>query len=759
MSSTRSRSPGTGSEGFPPVLLGPSYSTGRFQTEDEFSPSKTTSSFPGGLPGHGAPWSDDGDVDRGMGSTKESRSGQDQSFVQETPSLELHPPQSDHGRQNAQEPAEDTSSILPQQELRAEQESEIHLVGGNNTDNNLDSSTNDVVMDEREMRRKLMDMESSFLPEVSTVALGGPGIEPEDSARDPTGSHTVQRDDSATKQVEESSFTSPGAFYTPAPGREESLNLDTTLSGERDSPMVGDTTSALETMTSSPTAAAAARTVYRVLSSASHKKYDAVADADDSTAAGSRDNVEVDVDATPRKSARNPSPARWNPEAPGSEIDTQSSGSLSLRRRKRPKFLTSRQSTNRFSYSSIASSGNTDPASGETTLGADFALQSGGAMPANNSLGRPKQNLSRSTSLGSMASGVSGMSDDQIFEKRTASGVTDAGLHTLDEEDVAHQSRPGSSRQKPRHDESAPMTPKANPRDGSQSRNDPNDDIPLLPPDTVLAERVQNIQVPGTFERQYRDNDNNRGISPDKRTGGVAPTPTPGFGRSGKTMTLKEQSSTIDRLSKENFDLKMRIHFLSEALDKRSEEGVKEMISENVELKSDKIRLQKDNQGLRRTVRDLEKQFRDRGESNADNGDDDDDTKAEAGSDVDGGEKRSPVAEEELEFLRERVETYEVEIENMRSESITRESERRRLAEMVKSLGDGRTVVGSEAGAREERVSLPIKLLPLFYQVSPWFCRLFLSRLSSSYYIYMHAGNGFNVLILSHFIGHVERYA
>lgn len=679
-----------------------------------------------------------------MDSTKESsRGGQDQSLLQDAPSFALHPPPSDDSRENAHEPAEDTSSFLPPQRVEGDQDSEIRLDGGNNTENNLDSSTNNVVLDEGEMRRKLLDMESSFLPEVSTVAIGGPGVEPEDGtggsgngqqrgADDtylvgiPTGGHAAQEENNAPTQVEESSLTSPGAFYTPAPGREESLNLDTTLSGERDSGMVGDTTSSLETMTSSPTAAAAARTVSRVLSGASQNRYDAATDADDSTAAGSRDNADDDIDATPRKSIRNPSPARWNPEAGGSEIDTQSSGSLSARRRKRPKFLTSRQSTNRFSYSSIASSGNTDAASGETTLGADFALQSGGALPANNNHGyqnhgRPKQDLSRSTSLGSMASGVSGMSDDHIFDKRTASGVTDAGLHTLDEEEVAHQSRPGSSHQRPRHDESAPMTPKAKPHHDSQSHNDPNSDIPLLPPDTVLAERVQNIQVPGTFERQYRDNDNNRGMSPDKRTSNVAPTPTPGFGRSGKTMTLKEQSSTIDRLSKENFDLKMRIHFLSEALDKRSEEGVKEMISENVELKSDKIRLQKDNQGLRRTVRELEKQMRDRGEGNANNnGDDDDDTRAEAGSEVDGAERRQSVDEEELVFLRERVETYEVEIEKLRSESITRESEKRRLAEMVKSLGDGRTVVGSETGAREERVSLFSQCPPVFFRIMPF---------------------------------------
>ena len=61
------------------------------------------------------------------------------------------------------------------------------------------------------------------------------------------------------------------------------------------------------------------------------------------------------------------------------------------------------------------------------------------------------------------------------------------------------------------------------------------------------------------------------------------------------------------------------------------------------------------------------------------------------------------VEEEELIFLRERIETYEVEIERLRTESIVRESEKRRLAEIVKSMGENRPA-DSEAGAREERV-------------------------------------------------------
>src|SRR5699024_10568047 len=96
------------------------------------------------------------------------------------------------------------------------------------------------------------------------------------------------------------------------------------------------------------------------------------------------------------------------------------------------------------------------------------------------------------------------------------------------------------------------------------------------------------------------------------------------------------------------------------------------------------------------------------------------------------------------------IETYEVEIERMRSESITRESEKRRLAEIVKSLGDGRAVVGSEAGAREGRVSLPTIHLPLLLPF--WFYLDFCvlsSRPYSLFYIPIHTRNRSNVLMLT----------
>jgi cob(I)alamin adenosyltransferase len=282
---------------------------------------------------------------------------------------------------------------------------------------------------------------------------------------------------------------------------------------------------------------------------------------------------------------------------------------------------------------------------------------------------------------------MSTTSDDAFVDNRRAfSGVSEASLHTLDEEEVAsgsHSVRTEKKNAEEHGDDDLPppMTPKAQAGDS------------MVPPptDTVTAHRFLDMQFPATVVRpSFRDN--SLSLSPGKRD-----TPSVsghGFSR-GKHMTLKEQSSTIDRLSKENFDLKMRIHFLNEALSKRSEEGIQEMVSENVELKSDKLKLQKDNQALRKTIRELQKQLRDRGKA------EDESEDGERGSEG----RRTTIEEEELTYLRERVETYEVEIERLRSESIARESEKRKLAEMVKTLGDGRANVGSDAGAREERVS------------------------------------------------------
>ncbi|KAJ5886366.1 Anucleate primary sterigmata protein B [Penicillium subrubescens] len=517
---------------------------------------------------------------------------------------------------------------------------------------------NQTLIEEHEMRRKLMDMESSFLPEPSTIDVATAG---RTTGADDTYLVGVGGYDPDMTQSSTFSFIPPSESYGEIEHDHDGAGEGTenVLDAARAQQSGNDTM--LDSLTSSPSAAAMLRSLQR-----------------DQQSENPAENSLLSQDERPFRSQFSIAESESQLTPPSFDIHLAAfhrTGGIGGSRRSgsRPKYLTSRQSSQRLSHSSIASN-NTETTHSDATLGADFALQSGGA--ASEQWGGlntgQRAHMTRTTSLGSMASGVSGYSEENSLERRTLGAPIDGGLHTLEEE-----SSPQSARQAPAFDEaSAPMTPKARPRDN-------------IPTDIAITERVKGIQVPTAFVQRFRDDFAHTGPSPEKRPGAS----TPAFGRSGRTMTLKEQSSTIDRLSKENFDLKMRIHFLNEALNKRSEEGIKEMISENVELKSDKLKLQKDNQGLKRKIRDLEKQLKDQQS--------DKDSMVNHDPEASEDDRDSP-QDEELIFLRERVETYELEIERMRSENIARESEKRRLAEMVKSLSENRTA-GSDAGAREER--------------------------------------------------------
>src|SRR5205085_939384 len=74
---------------------------------------------------------------------------------------------------------------------------------------------------------------------------------------------------------------------------------------------------------------------------------------------------------------------------------------------RRPKFLRSRHTSQRSSVSSFI----TNPDSfgeGDKSLGADYALQSGGAVPIGGMSRSSSYMLSRAISLGSIASGIDG---------------------------------------------------------------------------------------------------------------------------------------------------------------------------------------------------------------------------------------------------------------------------------------------------------------------------------------------------------------
>ena len=524
---------------------------------------------------------------------------------------------------------------------------------------------NNTTFDEREMNRKLADVESSFLPEISqlrpqeghatgaddTFAFGVPNdniaIRKRPQRLDVTSAF---RDVSqGSKENIDSPHTPDETFKTPAIS--QNAFEGSTAPQNNDSSI--QNTSQLEQMSSSP--ATVARTVSRVQSLATIGGYETAAeDRDDQPSPSKKPRtLHDDDDETPRKGDTG------HLHIPGdSEFDQSITSAGTQRHHKRPKYLNSRTSTARLSYDSMASS-TTDTS--DATLGADFALQSGGAAPARRSRRDQSTSISRQVSLGSIASGISGLGLSEDEGRPTTTFNPD--LSTLEEES-------------PRSHRDARRTPT-----GPET---PRPTVVTMPTDTVIAANVREIEVPGTFARQYRQE---RDMSPSKTLTMANMTPGPKRG-----LTLKEHRSTVEKLGKENFDLKMKIYFLDQALQKRSEDGIKEMITENVQLKSDRMRLEKDNHALRKQNRQLQQKL---DELNVQTS-----PKSDQGYGTD--DDRTPTAEEELLYLRERVETTEVEIEKLRSENIVKEGEKRRLAEMVRSLGE-RNSGTSDVGSREER--------------------------------------------------------
>ncbi|KAG6309302.1 hypothetical protein E4U44_007161 [Claviceps purpurea] len=487
------------------------------------------------------------------------------------------------------------------------------------------STVQDETISEEAVRQHFIDVESSFLPALSPIATG-----------------TLVQD---THEVEDAMDTVSESNLEPSDQPREA----------RENPVVHveDTTAGLENIDSSPTAAAAARSVSREVSVASSPSRESAAmvttSADDSEFKDDNDNSFLSGTEDPFVRSQNA------PDRP----DSRSNAGNSLRIGKRSKYLRSRYGSTRSSTSSFVTNSDSQDGSDATVgIGLDYALSSGGAVPA---LGAPRSTSNpfhRSISIGSVVSGFGG---DDSYDSSSRH------LEPLPEVSTPVQA----------HHNDVLQTPKAS-----------SENLRVTAPtDTVLAQHVKNVQVPESLVKEYRFKNGlqtPRQPFPLSLGAGTATKP-------GKNLTLKEQSSTIERLSKENFDLKLKVMFLSDRLDRLSEEGIKEMISENVELKTSLAVLQRDNKVLRKRVKELEKQAKEDEQrpSTADSAD-----QTAKLSDEEAYER-----EQEVLFLRERVEEYASDIEKLRTESLSRESEKRRLAEIVKTLSE-RT--GASLGQQEE---------------------------------------------------------
>ncbi|KAJ4387342.1 hypothetical protein N0V93_007933 [Gnomoniopsis smithogilvyi] len=513
----------------------------------------------------------------------------------------------------------------------------------------------------RVIGRNLQDIESSFttplspLPTVNslgfddTFVFDSPSKPPKSSpssSTKPLGptSHPSNREKSSLSTI---SGHSPDTRASPVPKQEPY--------SEEQSHHAPSETSALEAFSSSPTGATTARTVSRARSRASSVKGKVVPDNgnfsndDDSMVQPNQtaDDVFLQAGST-AGDLHNPYKNSGNSERsiPKISVDAGSTPGNALKGGSRPKYLRSRMgSSQRSSDSSYgAEDAESNATVGTGNLLAEYGLPSGGSIPAlNMSRNSSMSNiLTRQISLGSMASD---------FREESTGRV---GLEPLTEDEAFN----------PSEQLKTPTAPKQ----------------PLTEPtDTVIARHVRNVQVPESLAREYKTKSGL--ITPMRKMSEVNLGASASTTRTGRNLTLKEQSSTIERLSKENFDLKLKVMFLSDRLDKLSEEGIKEMISENVELKTSLAVLQRDNKVLRRRAKELEKKLKDEdGRPGT--------ARSVASSFGPTAEEYEQHAanEEELIYLRERVDEFITEIDRLKQENLNKEAEKRRMAEVVKSL-------------------------------------------------------------------------
>ncbi|EAA30303.1 hypothetical protein NCU02411 [Neurospora crassa OR74A] len=75
----------------------------------------------------------------------------------------------------------------------------------------------------------------------------------------------------------------------------------------------------------------------------------------------------------------------------------------------------------------------------------------------------------------------------------------------------------------------------------------------------------------------------------------------------GNQLSLREQENVVNKIEKENFGLKLKIHFLEEALRKAGPGFSEAALKENTELKVDKVTMQRELQRYKKTLSTAEK--------------------------------------------------------------------------------------------------------------------------------------------------------
>ena len=293
---------------------------------------------------------------------------------------------------------------------------------------------------EQAVRDHLQDIESSFAAPLSPIpTTSQDGVDdtflfdsPKKALMPPTFGGTTTE---TPPQVQEPDTSRPGT----AIALHDSQISD--QSGTNTS--IGNGTSSLEGF-SSPTVESTARTISRALSRSSEQEArdGASETTDDWDSSTRRQSQFTDASRlrTPSLSGTTPTLRNQSSDADlrRTSTDTAGSGHI-LRYGRRPRYLRSRDASQRSSVSSFATNTDShDDVESDVTvgLGTDYALQSGGAVSTLTS-SRSMSNmniLSRSISMGSMLSGKNAASAKSLIQnsavRDSASGVVMARLIT-----------------------------------------------------------------------------------------------------------------------------------------------------------------------------------------------------------------------------------------------------------------------------------------------------------------------------------------
>ena len=571
---------------------------------------------------------------------------------------------------DAPEPPGPPQNPPPSREQDDFQSSEVGLAGNGDPDVYTDTSE----MDEQHMRRQLMDMESSFLPDLPPSDHGrqarsaGLHHSPSNPTRpDPVRSASFGEDFSShpDARTDARRLATPAEDYkTPATGY--STRVDTVLEVDEIEDLEPEEfapRSSVGHSLSSPSAAAAQRSRLRAAATEYSPLRNAttlalvspeVSDSHRERLSNDEEGTESFSEPPPVEKPEVVEPPSIERADPGGEPDDKTTQHIEEHRSSlepprlqsdhRPS-LTNRQSSQRSSASSYLSN-----EAGSETAGFD----SGGATPGSFSTVRPGHELTRLPSLGSVASATSIGTDRSASYRRKGPA---SGTHDMSQE---------NSLATVTEDRAKTMSPPETPHAGGQEF--------LHPRDTIIAQHVRDVEVPATVARKYK------AAQPTEANTRPSNFVSPSFGRAKNDLTLKEQNSRIDKLSKENFDLKLKIHYLYQALQDRSDEGVKDLISKNAQLSTDIIKIRKENQSLRKRVKQFEREMRSR-----DDGVSAARTVSESEDIASSRSWQQAQLEEEISYLRDRMQAIEEDNARLRRGGTSRDNGKQRMTDQGKA--------------------------------------------------------------------------